>query len=53
MAIIGIFVDDTQIMREIATEVDASNLQADLESLFEWAEQNNMKFRGFRGCGIY
>ena len=43
---IRIFADNTRITREIATEVDALNLQADLESLYEWAKLNNMEFNG-------
>ena len=39
---IGIFADDTRIIRQIWTEIDASNLQADLETLYEWADLNNM-----------
>ena len=43
---IGIFADDTRIVKQIAEEVDASNLQSDLDSLYDWAKQNNMEFNG-------
>ena len=43
---IGIFTDDTRITHEIASEIDAIDLQADLESLYEWAKLNNMEFNG-------
>ena len=43
---IGIFADDTRIVRQIWTELDASNLQTDLEALYEWADLNNMSFNG-------
>ena len=43
---IGIFADDTRIVRQIWTELDASNLQSDLETLYEWADLNNMSFNG-------
>ena len=43
---IGIFADDTRVAREIATELDAMELQADLDTLYEWAAHNNMEFNG-------
>ena len=32
---IGIFADDTRVTREIVTELDATELQADLDTLYE------------------
>merc|ERR1711989_202508 len=43
---IGIFADNTRGTREIATELDAIELQADLDALYEWAVHNNMEFNG-------
>ena len=42
----GIFADDTRIIRQIWSETDASCLQTDLELLYEWAKSNNMMFNG-------
>ena len=43
---LGIFADDTRAIHEIASMIDAQDLQADLNQLYIWAEQNNMKFNG-------
>ena len=42
----GIFADDTRLIRQIWTELDAINLQTDVEELYKWADMNNMKFNG-------
>ena len=42
----GIFADDTRLVRQIWSEVDAANLQTDVEELYTWAEANNMLFNG-------
>jgi len=34
------------VVRQIWSETEASSLQTDLESLYEWAEMNNMSFNG-------
>ena len=42
----GIFADDTRLIRQIWTELDAINLQTDVEQLYKWASDNNMLFNG-------
>ena len=39
-----IFVDDAKISRAVRDEHDVEQLQRDLDSLFVWAEDNNMRF---------
>ena len=41
-----IFVDDTKIKDIIIEEEDVEKLQANLDKLFDWEEENNMKFNG-------
>ena len=43
---ISLFADDTRISREISSEECVEILQDDLEKLYFWQEQNNMKFNG-------
>ena len=38
------FADDTRIMREVSSDEDIQLLQADLQSLYTWADQNNMTY---------
>ena len=38
------FADDTRVGSAIATMDDASKLQEDLHTVYNWAEQNNMEF---------
>ena len=45
---IGIFADDTRTVHRILTELDAEDLQADLDMLYEWADDNNMAFNGLK-----
>ena len=40
--------DDTHVAREVASEIDATGLQADLDSLYEWTLLNNMEFNGLK-----
>ncbi|KAK3866896.1 hypothetical protein Pcinc_027606 [Petrolisthes cinctipes] len=40
------FTDDTCVLQEISLSADAELLQADLDSLYQWAEKNNMMFNG-------
>ena len=40
------FADDTRVSRGINSLHDASLLQQDLETIYKWAEANNMKFNG-------
>ena len=43
---IKVYVDDTKLKKSIKTETDVEHLQEDLETLYTWAEKNNMKFNG-------
>ena len=38
------FADDTRIMRGVRSTADCVQLQADLQSVYDWAEEVNMKF---------
>ena len=38
------FADDTRIWRRLETDVDCSKLQADLQSVYDWADEVNMSF---------
>ena len=38
------FADDTRISRAITTKEDSEKLQGDLEKIYKWANNNNMKF---------
>ena len=38
------FADDTRLLREVKGVRDASSLQKDLESVYQWAEDNNASF---------
>ena len=40
----SMFADDTRIMGEIQQETDVEKLQKDLDKVFHWAEDNNMRF---------
>ena len=40
------FADDTRIVMPLKTMEDASKLQEDLTSIYEWADENNMAFNG-------
>ena len=41
-----VYVDDTKLKKPINNEIDVESLQEDLETLYSWAEENNMKFNG-------
>ena len=43
---ISLFCDDTRIMKPIKTENDVEDLQEELEKLYIWETENNMKFNG-------
>ena len=45
-ASIKVYVDDTKLTKSVKTESDVENLQDDLEELYLWASENNMKFNG-------
>ena len=38
------FADDTRLLSKISNEEDVENLQNDLETIYKWAEKNNMQF---------
>jgi hypothetical protein len=38
------FADDTRVGRRISTESDVKDLQADLNTIYQWAVDNNMQF---------
>lgn len=38
------FADDTRVGRKVSSETDAQELQADLDSIYKWAVDNNMEF---------
>jgi hypothetical protein len=37
------FADDTRVCKQISSEVDTGELQADLDNIILWSKQNNMK----------
>ena len=41
-----LFVDDAKIKDKICNEEDVLKLQANLDKLFNWEEENNMKLNG-------
>ena len=38
------YADDTKIVHKISTTKDITDLQSDLESIYKWAQENNMEF---------
>ena len=38
------FADDTRVAKGISSVEDVETLQLDLQSIYEWAEENNMEF---------
>ena len=38
------FADDAKLIKGIKTQTDSDNFQSDLDSLYDWADTNNMKF---------
>ena len=38
------FADDTRLLANIKDETDVENLQCDLNKVYNWATENNMKF---------
>ena len=38
------FADDTRVLGNIASEEDVEKMQADLNKIYKWAEENNMLF---------
>ena len=42
--IASMFADDTRIMSAVQEDTDVETLQKDLDHIYKWAEENNMKF---------
>ena len=38
--------DDTKLIKAVKNEDDVQELQDELDKLYKWAEDNNMKFNG-------
>ena len=45
-SITSLSADDTRVMRAVKNEEDVEQLQADLDKLYNWQENNNMLFNG-------
>ena len=43
-SVVGMFADDTRVTKHVKTDEDMESLQEDLEILYKWQEDNNMKF---------
>ena len=43
---ISLFCDDTRVTKQVKTEDNVEDLQAELEKLYDWQEENNMLFNG-------
>ena len=43
-AFLSSFADDTRVAKGIKTVEDVEALQTDLQAIFKWSEENNMKF---------
>ena len=43
---VSLFADDTRILGAISSENCVENLQKELEKLYQWEENNNMKLNG-------
>ena len=41
-----VYVDDTKLIKPVKNESDVEDMQKELDILYEWAEENNMKFNG-------
>ena len=41
---IGTYADDTKVKKKVMNESDSKQLQDDLNSIYKWAEENNMEF---------
>jgi hypothetical protein len=41
---VSCFADDTRVLGIVKNTRDVENVQADLEEIFKWADENNMKF---------
>ena len=47
--IASMFADDTRIIANVEDEEDVENLQGDLDTVYKWADMNNMQFN----CGKF
>ena len=43
-AFLSSFADDTRVAKGITNEEDVEALQTDLQAIFKWSDENNMKF---------
>ena len=43
---LGIFSDDSRVIKEVKNEEDAIKIQNDLDKLYDWAVNNNIAFNG-------
>ena len=43
---VSMYADDTRIMKQISKESDEENLKYDLSTIYDWCNENNMKFNG-------
>ena len=43
---VKVYVDDTKAKKAIKSEDDVESLQADLDTMYTWAKENNMEFNG-------
>ena len=41
-----VYVDDTKLIKAVKDEKDVEDLQEELDILYKWADENNMKFNG-------
>ena len=43
---VSLFCDDTRVMGPVRSEEDVENIQHDLDTIYDWQQQNNMLFNG-------
>ena len=43
---VSLFAEDPRILKPVKNLEDVESLQADLEKLYHWQDNNNMKFNG-------
>ena len=46
-----IYLDDSKISKAVSSEEDLEELQNELDTLFNWANSNNMKFNAKKARG--
>ena len=45
-ATILVYVDDSKVMKKVTKEEDVEELQEDLNKIYDWEKNNNMRFNG-------